>query len=510
MLKSIALQITWLVMMATYLQAQEAYLPANLGPMVNSPYSEIGPIISPDGKTLFFHRSNHPENGYGAGASQDIWFSELDQDNNWSKAQRMPEALNNGQYNSLKGVTPDGITLLVEGAFEDGKYMGRGLSFSLKTESGWSKPQKLEILNYKQMAVGIYSSSSLSNDSKTLIMAFSEVKGSNFDDLYFSHLLEDSTWSQPKRLGDRVNTRFTETTPFIASDGSTIYFSSNRPGGQGSNDIYYTKRLDDTWENWTEPANMGPTVNTSAWEAYYSIDASAEFAYLVSNRNSLGKSDIVKVRLGADLQPDPVVLIYGKVFNSKTKNPVEANIKYEILPGGRLAGSARSDRKGNYKIVLPYGEKYGFLAQSPNFIAVSDYLDLTEVASYQELERDLFLVPFEVGETIRLNNIFFDFGKSILRPESFPELKRVGNILQEDPDFRIEVGGHTDDVGTHQDNIALSNARAQAVKDYLVGLGIDRDRINSVGYGETRPAIANNSQANRQLNRRVEFKILEK
>lgn len=141
----------------------------NLGPNINSQYSEVGPVISPDGETLFFHRNNHPDNTYGTTSSQDIWYSELDSDGNWGQSRRLAPPLNERKFNSLKGVKPDGNTILIEGAFVNGKYAGRGLSFSHQTDKGWGQLEKLDILNYTEMAQGIYSSSSLSNDGKTLI-----------------------------------------------------------------------------------------------------------------------------------------------------------------------------------------------------------------------------------------------------------------------------------------------------------------------------------------------------
>ena len=489
----------------------QVYQFENLGDLVNSGYAELAPIISTDGLTLYFHRSNHPKNSFGASNSQDIWYTTLNQEGKWTYAQRLPPPLNNDQFNSIKGVSPDGNTLLLEGAFEKGRYTGKGLSFSHRTDKGWTLPQKIEVINYQKMAQGLYGSSSLSNDGKTLILAFSETHGSNFDDLYVSRLdNEKNIWSQPQSLGEQVNTKFTETTPFLASDGVTLYFSSNRPGGMGKNDIYFTKRLDDTWLNWSEPKNLGPSINTEAWEAYYSIDAEATYAYMISSKNSRGKTDIVRIKLLEENRPDPVVLISGKVYNAKTKTPLKAAISYEILPQGENAGYAHSSSSGDYKIVLPYGKNYGFLAETAGFVSISDNIDLTQIAEYQEIERDLFLVPLEVGETVRLNNIFFDFGKYQLRPGSYPELERVYKLLAENPNLSIEIGGHTDDVGPSEENTVLSLNRAGAVKKYLIDKGIPDNKVKAGGFGEARPLVPNNSESNQQLNRRVEFTILKK
>ena len=259
------------------------------------------------------------------------------------------------------------------------------------------------------------------------------------------------------------------------------------------------------------PLNIGKPVNSSDWDAYYSISASGEHAYYVSSENSIGESDIFRIKLPKNARPDPVVLIYGKVLNLKTKEPVESTITYETLPQGVQSGVARTNpANGEYKIVLPYGKSYAFLANSNGYIPISDNIDLTQVADYKEINRDLFLVPIEVGGVIRLNNIFFDFNKSVLRDESFAELNRLVTVLSQYPTMEVEMSGHTDNVGNDEYNNQLSRDRAKAVKDYIVSRGINANRIVAKGYGKSRPVAANDSEEGRQLNRRVEFTIIKK
>jgi hypothetical protein len=255
---------------------------------------------------------------------------------------------------------------------------------------------------------------------------------------------------------------------------------------------------------------LGGTINTNDWDAYYTLDARGEEAYMTNGKNSLGGSDIVKIKLITELRPNPVVLIRGKVYNAKTKETIGANIEYENLKDGKNAGVANSDPlTGEYKIVLPYGVNYGFLAYTDKFISVSDNLDLSSVAAYQEITRDLYLVPLEVGSTIRLNNIFFDIGKATLRSESYPELDRLIGIMTENSKMVIELSGHTDNVGSSDANLKLSNDRAQSVVDYVVSKGIEVGRLTAKGYGETKPLTANDTEEGKQLNRRVEFTILK-
>jgi outer membrane protein OmpA-like peptidoglycan-associated protein/Tol biopolymer transport system component len=506
----------------------------NLGNQVNSEYNEINPMISPDGRTLYFARISHPNNTHGDKGSQDIWYSEQDMNNKWGPAKRMGFPLNKDEYNCAYSITPDGNTMLVKGAYANGNYETRGFSVSKRTANGWSAPQKMDVPSYTNMSKGQFDCGFMSADGKVLLMAFSEKKNSKEDDIYVSFRQKDGSWSKPINMGSDVNTKFTETTPFLAPDGATLYFSSDREGGQGSNDIYVCKRVDKTWQHWSKPVNLGPSVNTDGYDAYYSLAASGEYAYLTTFKNTLGKGDIVRVKLTdeqptnqpgrvgggeGDLaaaptttKPDPVALISGKVIDQTTGKPVEARIIYQTLPDGIEVGEATSDPiTGEYKIVLPYGQKYSMRAIAKNFIAEGDNVDLTQTKGFQEIKgKELRLVPIEKGNTIRINNIFFDTGKSELRPESSPELDRLVTTLNETPKMVIEVRGHTDNTGSNEINTKLSQDRADAVREYFISKGIEPDRVASKGFGESKPVAPNDTDAGRQQNRRVEFLIVQK
>lgn len=502
----------------------------NLGKTVNTEYNEISPIISPDGKTIYFSRVSHPQNTHGPKGSQDIWFSELKNDK-WTSARRLPTPLNKEDYNSLYSITPDGNTLLIKGAYKNGSYETRGFSISKKTARGWSAPNKVDIPGYTKLSKGQFDCGYLSTDGKVLVMSFSEKKNSKTDDLYVSFKQKDGSWTKPLNLGAEINTEaFTETTPFLAPDGVTLYFSSDRKGGQGSNDIYYSKRIDKSWKRWSRPVNLGPAINSDGYDAYYTISALGDYAYMVSFKDTEGKGDIVRHNLQPKPSPadsateapvavvppsDPVVMISGKVIDSKTGKPVEATIIYENLADGEEVGTATTNpTTGEYKIVLPYGQKYSMRAVAPNFIAEGENIDLTDSTdgkSFREIaNKSLKLIPIEEGQIVRLNNIFFATGKSTLNTESFPELNRIAISMAENKTLAIELGGHTDNTGSTEFNLKLSQDRADTVREYLIGKGIEPDRVASKGYGETVPVAKNDTPEGQQLNRRVEFKILKK
>jgi outer membrane protein OmpA-like peptidoglycan-associated protein len=348
-------------------------------------------------------------------------------------------------------------------------------------------------------------------DNKTLIISFSEKEESPINDLYVSFLQPNGRWSEPVSFGDTVNTKDDETTPFLAADGVSLYFSSNRKGGLGSNDIYMCKRLDNTWRKWSKPINLGAPINTKDWDAYYTIPASGDLAYLVSYQNSLGKGDIVRVKTKTATKPKPVILIKGKVLDAKTNLPVEAEITYELLPSGEKVGVAEFiSKNGDYVLVLPYGKNYGITAKAIGYVPISLNYDLTVENKYKEIKKDLMLVPFEKGSVVRLNNLFFDSGKATLKKESYPEIERLIQLLKDNADVEIEIAGHTDDIGSDNDNLILSGNRSAAVKEYIISKGIAEGRINCRGYGEYKSIVKNDTEENRQLNRRVEFKIITK
>ncbi len=491
-----------------FAQTDTSDRPTNLGPMVNGPYDDILPVISPDGQTLYFCRSHDPENI--GGARQDIWYSELQPDGSWGQAKNIGVPLNNRDNNYLCSITPDGNTALVGDGYSDARSKHRSVAISYRTAHGWSAPRSLQIENYYNN--NRFGEFSLANDGKTLIMAIERQDSKGGKDLYVSFRNPDSTWTEPRNLGDVVNSLGHEATPFIASDNSSLYFASDGLGGFGAFDVFVTRRLDSTWTQWSTPENLGSSINSSGWDLYYTIPASGDFAYYVSYTNTYGAGDIFKIRLPENMRPKPVVLVRGRVLNKNTNEPIEADIAYEDLRTGKELGIARSTPgSGTYKIVLPAGARYGFRASADGYISVNENVDLTDIKVYTEIQRDLYLVPIEAGSVAQLNNIFFDYDKWDLRPESRYELNRFVEVLNKNPTLRIEIAGHTDSVGSDSYNDKLSDRRAKSVYDYLVTEGgISPTRMKSKGYGEKQPVASNSTPEGRQLNRRVEIVILEK
>ena len=557
-----------------------------LGRNVNSRFHDSAPIISPDGKTLYFFVADHPENNYGVDNSQDIWYCEKDEYGVWGQAQHMKSPLNTQRYNQVMSVLSDGNTLLIRGSNGNSE----GLSITTRVQGKWTSPQPQKIPDYDKLNKGRFSGAFMSSDGKVLIMYFSETKDANRSDLYVSFSKGNNSWTSPDKIGTPINTHLDEFGPFITADNKTLFFASNRGGGYGSADIYRSERLDDTWLNWSKPVNIGPPVNTGGFDAYFSMDASGKDIFSTRAFMSAdgGSLDII------GLVPIPQISLSGYVRNKKNNQPVEIELQYmaakkdtgwihtnhegyyELLLHKRalyefsaikegfdlmidtvdftgtkgdvhqkkdfymnpqtmeLSGIVmnkkdflpmsleitietsnmntkivQSNEEGYYHTQIPTTGKYYFRASKEGFMNLSDSIEVIEFDPFNGITKDLYLMPIEVGITVRLNNIFFDFDKTTLRPESIPQLNRVVDFMKNNPTVKVEIGGHTDNKGSDKYNINLSQGRADAVVNYVLEHGIDYERIIAKGYGEHLPVATNATDEGRQSNRRVEFKILE-
>ena len=479
----------------------------NLGGAINSAFHDYIPQISPDGGTLYYTRMGHPEN-LGPEKYHDIWFSKI-VNNKWDASVKMPPPINNTAPNFLYNITPDGNTILLGNSYDEDIYMSEiGVSMSKRLKDGWSNPVTAVIENLHSQSQ--FNEFFLAASKKAMLMSLDRLEGEGGNDIYVSFLKVDNTWSEPKNIGNIINTANIETSPFLAADNKTLYFSSNGHRGYGDKDIFVSTRLDDTWTAWTTPVNLGDAINSSASENYYSIPASGEHAYFVSQNESMGGNDIYRIKLPEAIKPQPVALIYGNVYNADTKKPMAADILYEIMPQGLEAGFASSGPKtGEYKIVLPLGEDYGFYAEKYGFLSLTDNISLKDIKDeYVEINRDLYLAPLKRGQKIVMNSVLFYQSESRMLPSSMPELKRLAKIMNDRPGLIVKLHGHTDSRGSAEANMKLSQERVDAVKAYLMEHGISEDRLRSEGHGPKDPMVENDTAEHRRRNRRVEFEVV--
>ncbi len=477
---------------------------SNLGPKVNSPSEELAPVISPDGKTLYFIVDGDLD---GEG-KQDIYYSIKGEDGRWSEAANIGKPLNTKWHDGILSISPGGTSALLAGAYNIDGTKSNGYSIAHLGGGMWRDPEEMDIADYYNK--NRLTSAFLAAGGKVLLLALEREDSYGDLDIYISRANPDGSWSAPMNLGQNINTRGTDGTPFLAPDGKTLYFSSDGRIGLGSQDMFKSERLDDSWKKWSKPTNLGKQVNTPGWDAYYTIPAQGDVAYFVSSaKGGYGMSDIWTIELPEIARPGAVVTVSGRVMEPDS-TPVGARISWEKLATGDNIGSVRSnDLTGEYMIVLPVGEVYGYVAEKPNYLPSSAHLDLKEAEAYSEIHRDIFISPIKRGAQTVLNNIFFDFDRATLRPESNGELNRVKKILEDEQNIIVEIAGHTDSIGTAGYNKSLSAERAQSVATWLIENGIDAERLKVVGYGESITISDNSTEAGRQENRRVVFEVLD-
>jgi outer membrane protein OmpA-like peptidoglycan-associated protein len=582
----------WLLMLITLFtlttRAQEIsprYELVKMSNKVNTLYHEVSPVISVDGTRLYYFVSNHPLNTYGKEQSQDIWFSTLGDNGDWTEGKRMAAPLNQNRYNQVFNALPDGSLLVRGGQSKNSK------GFSIVTSGGsW---RELAIPGFAAMDKGLFNGATISSDGKNLVLYFSEKPGDKFSDLYLSQQQSNGQWTKPVKL--KLSSAADDYSPFISPDQKTLYFSSDRFSKDkvGGTDIYKSTRLDDTWLNWSEPVNLGRSINTPAGDAYFSIDSQGNiFTARSGARVDGGNFDlfILKPR-------DIKITLAGVTYNDRTKQPLATvvdviakeqkpiNLKtstngsfdtripevdsyiikaqaagfmsYEksfvmpkvnrdttlrvelfltpidkpiILTGdlldkkttkrinnARLAIALKSDRStnfsaevnaGQYEQIVPGVGWYLFTASAEGYITANDSVQVMN-DKVTPIVKNIFLTPIEVGLTVRLKNIYFDFDKTTLKSESFTELNKVVDFLNQNGNISIEISGHTDSKGSDTYNLNLSQGRSQAVVDYLINQGIDPSRLQAKGYGESKPIDTNDSEEGRANNRRVEFTVLK-
>ena len=479
----------------------------NLGRPLNSIYHESAPVISHDGQTLYFVVTNHPENNKGSEKSQDIWYAERDSiTGEWSGAKHMPEPFNEHRYNQVASVSPDGNQLLIRTGAGKDRW---DFATVTRVNGVWQSPDKLNIDNFDRLCQGKFNGGFMSYEKDALLLYYSEKKDSKISDLYVSFPQGNNKWTQPQPIA-ALNSRYDEFGPYLAPDNKTMYFASSRPGGFGSTDVYKTERLDDTWLSWSKPENVGAPINTKGFDAYYAVGKSDTSVFTTRAHMTAdgGHLDIYSLKRIKVVKPKLKLIGFIMEDSNGDFITTQASIRYEL--DSDVLGIVRSDSAlGEYRTQLPNAGMYRLQINAKGYLSATDSIEISSFTSDTTVYKDIYLTPLEVGTSVRLNNIFFDYNKATLRPESYPELDKVVEMLEANPTLEIEIGGHTDDRGSEEYNQQLSKGRAEAVRQYLLDNLIEAERVTSHGYGESQPEVPNDSEANWQINRRVVFTILK-
>jgi outer membrane protein OmpA-like peptidoglycan-associated protein len=568
-------------------QPEQDIFVQNLGPVVNSRYDEGSPRISADGKKLYFFSGDRP----GGKGNEDVWVSTKQTNGEWGAPVSMGYPINTGSNEALETINSDGSLMILFGNYE-GRFGGGDLFYSANVNGKWTIPCNLGGgINSKYWEVD----ATISPDGRTILFTSQEhrMTGKKPDvewyDIYISHL-RNGAWTEPAPLPSVINVKDgDERAPYLSTDGRTLYFSSTSHPGFGGYDIFMSKRIGDSWDNWTTPVNLGKEINTVKNDNFISIPASGSTLYysrdVTGDDDGYGGSDLYRMILPPEMRPDPVVTIYGNVTN-QADSSIAATLFWSDFDTGERLGYSTSTSDGDYLITLPYGKRYLITANQKGYLFQTEMLDLREqqeenvmfseklgselfrmrnaldqieeaksdyenllnststdldaefgrLADYSdemnqaqldlnesirrarikylegnsgsvEVEKNIQLTEANEGARIVLRNIYFDTGSANLRSESEQELDRLFEIMEQSR-LIIEIGGHTDNVGSEDTNQELSQARAEAVRTFVVEKGINAERIQAKGYGEEEPIADNETEEGRQENRRVEIKVL--
>jgi outer membrane protein OmpA-like peptidoglycan-associated protein len=488
--------------------APKEIIKENLGANINTKGQEVAPVISPDGKTLFFTRGKY-EGNVGQATTQDVWFSSFE-DKTWIEAQNIGSPINNADNNAIVSISPDGRTLFLMNVYRSDGTMAFGLSKSIKTKTGWTQPTECKIEDIYNLDSKNNSEFAISPKGNVLIMAIKRRDTIGDRDLYVSFLRADGSWSKPLNMGTYINTAETESTPFIATDNKTLYFTSYGHAGYGSGDIFVCRRLDESWTNWTEPENLGPAINTPKWDGFLSIPASGEYAYVSSMQNAIGAEDIFRFKVYPAMRPDPVAIISGSVLDAETNKPVKSDILTDLMKDNSNVSKIEYDPEtGEYKMIVPVKESYRLSAPKEGYFSTSEIIDLTKDKRFRDIRRNIVLVPIKVGAKLSLSNVMFEQSKSELVFQSLPDLDQIAAMMQKYPQMEILLEGHTDNQGDSKLNLQLSEDRVCEVQRYLYSKNIDPVRVLTKGWGSSKPRANNETEDSRRRNRRVEFTILK-
>ncbi len=480
--------------------------PWNLGPGINTSEAEYLPSLTADEAVLVYTAVRRGQ--------EDFYMSRRDSAGRWSAGQPIT-SLNTPLNEGSQSISADGRLLVFAACNRDDGQGRCDIYFSEKILDRWTPPRNMgPPVNTRAWE----SQPSISADGQRLFFTARRDDGLGASDIWMSERRPDGTWSEPRNLGAPINTAGDEQSPFIHPDGRTLYFKSNGHEGLGGYDLYVSRLQPDG--TWSAPQNLGFPINTEANEGSLVVSLDGRTAYFDSDRADLpghmGSYDIYAFELYEAARPAPVTYVEGTVRDARTDAPLQARVEVYDLGGQRLLARTTADLAGHFLLCLPAGARYAFHAEHEGYLFYSDHFDLdTSAMPDQPYRLDIRLQPLDgrapaAAEAIVLRNIFFDFGSARLRPESEEELERLLRLLQSHPDMKIEIRGHTDDVGSEAANLQLSEARARAVYDWLVEHGIEAGRLRWRGFGESQPVADNATPEGRARNRRIEFVLLER
>jgi outer membrane protein OmpA-like peptidoglycan-associated protein len=479
--------------------------PLNLGKYINSAYDEFVNSITLDEQRLVYTLMQ--PDSVVSGRYVESFMLAMMTDSGWvNTGTALPGLLKLGNVGAMS-LSPDGRFIFFTSCGAEGGYGSCDLYVCGREGNGWGEPVNLgKNVNSESWD----SQPCFSADGQTLWFASARPGGYGGSDIWSSRFIPGRGWTEPVNAGPEINTNQEEMAPFIHPDGQTMYFSSKGHIGMGGFDLFVVRKENDG--NWAKAVNMGYPVNTASDEINLVVATNGKAAYLSSDiEDGFGGYDIYRFNLPPGLAPRQVSYIAGLVRDAETLEALNAEIELINLASGELVVRCQSDPENGYYIAaLPGGKNYALNISRQGYLFYSANFNLQEMKAPDDpLEMDVMLQPLKAGQSMVLNNIFFDTDRYELDTLSRVELEKLYALLIENPGLRILIGGHTDDVGTGEYNQLLSEKRAEAVFNFLVGRGIDPGRLEYRGFGLTRPMGENLTEQGRARNRRTEITVID-
>jgi len=482
--------------------------PINLGTSINTSNDEYINSVSTDEATMVFTRKlfKRGERGMGGREEEDFYKSTKNRENKWNKARRMSSNFNTSGNEGAMSIAPDQSELVFTACYRKDGYGRCDIYYSKKVGKGWTIPSNIG----NQVNTGTWESNAcLSSDGKTLYYVSNRAGGLGNSDIWTAERLSDGSWGKVKNLGSVINSKGAEMTPFIHPDGKTLYFASDGHMGMGGFDLFYSKK--NSKGQWTEPVNMGYPINDYKDQMGILINSTGNMAYISSSmKGGMGGYDIYSFDLYDEARPVSVNYMKGIVYNAKTKRPIKAKFElYDLNTNELIIESESDDIIGDFLVVIPTGSLLGLNVSKNGYLFYSEQFEVKEGYSFKKpFLKNIYLKPLELNQRIVLNNVFFETSSYELKEQSNIELKIVKQLIDKNPNIRIEISGYTDNVGKEKDNLELSKRRAKSVYDYLISIGVSNRNLVYKGYGEENSIADNETEDGRRENRRTELKVV--
>lgn len=513
----------------------------NLGNVVNSKYPEYSPIVNADETVLMFTSCRDVTTGGDIDEDYNVYYEDIyitrKDGELWTRPFNPGKPFNDDSHDAIVGLSTDASHVLIYKGEKNG-----GDIYICQIEDGeWQRPDALP----KEINTDYHETGAcFSPDMQTLYFVSDKEGGYGGSDIYYCRVDPDSKprrlkFEDPVNMGSAINTPYDEEGVFMQADGKTLYFSSKGHKTMGGYDIFKSEFKDGKW---TEPVNIGHPINTPDDDVFFSVNITGKHGYYASfEQDGFGGQDLYMVTFLGPEKPlihhsdyeylafevKPVdetmlaeevevkdfamVTVRGTVMDQVTHSPLGVIMEIIDNESNRVIASFESnERTGEYLVSLPSGKSYGLAVKAKEYLFHSENFDIPPVTEFREMKKDIYLKKVEIGSKIILKNIFFEFNEAKLRPESMPELERLVKLMKDVPTLKIEISGHTDNVGSELYNQELSEKRAKAVVDYLVAKGVDRNRLTYKGYGLTQPIASNETEEGRAMNRRTEFKVISR